>query len=126
MSLVGYLSGSGTLDSDTGQVIRITRFMLLFSVLNSSPDRNRIPEMIPITINGCSCLKMLTMTVRAVSSMKMANCPDDRPKNLIGLLIYAWFSWRSALDDQKSYHDDHYGNNPSQQIFFGVGIVRGQ
>ena len=81
------MPGGGVLDPEAGQVVRVTGLVFLFKVWNSRPDRNRMAEMIPMMSIGCSCLNMLTMMMMAVSSMKMANCPDDRPKNLIGLLI---------------------------------------
>ena len=60
----------------------------IFKVLNSIPDRNTIPLSISVMTSGCSCLNIQTIIVMATISMNIPNCPDVKPKNLIGLFIF--------------------------------------
>lgn len=125
--LVSDLSRCRASHTDTGQIIRVTGFMLFLEGPEQHPGESQDAGYDTDDEYRMQLLENAEMIIKATTSIKTANCPDDKPKNLIGLLIFRMVRIGvSSLDNEESYHDDHYGNDPPQQVFLGMRVVGSQ
>ena len=56
--------------------------------MNKIPEAKNIAPMTLTMITGCTCLNMQTIIIKAFANINRPNCPDVKPKNLIGLFIF--------------------------------------
>ena len=56
-----------------------------------------------------------------------SSCSTHGPEELDRLVDFTHGSHGSSfLDNQEGYHDDYHGDDPAEQVFLGMGIVRGK